>query len=262
VFDKFLNRYVINGDIITKSAIHIGTGNQELIPRAVDKECVKDINGYPFIPGSSLKGITRSFLERTLRANGIDVCTITELCLSNLSNNKERKETIKTTFGNEPSPEKMAEYIYTNICPVCSIFGGTNNGAKLMFRDAKLKDINYFNGFEIRNGITIDRDTNTSVPGHLYEVEVIPADTVFSFKAVAENVTQREWNYILIMLKALEEGYIEIGGMISRGFGVITLQNIKIEKIIGKDIFNSILKKQKLEVSLEDEIMRAGEIDV
>lgn len=257
MFDKFINRYIVEADIITETAIHIGANNQEFKPSVVDNQVLKDIEGNPYIPGSSLKGVLRSFLERILRGKGDNVCTITDMCLNELSSASNRKD-----FLNGLSEEESINKIYDNICIVCKIFGGQNNSSKLMIRDARLKDSKYFTGYEIRNGVTIDRDKNTAVKGHLYEVEVVPAGTTFSFKSVADNLTNEEWKYILFLLKAMEEGYIEIGGLTSRGLGSFRLENISIEKINGKDIFKSILNKKKNIVLLDDELKKAGDLDV
>jgi CRISPR-associated protein Csm3 len=258
VFDKFVNRYIVEADLKTETAIHIGASSEEFKPSVVDNQVLKDINGKPYIPGSSLKGVLRSFLERILSTEeSLKVCTVNNMCLKNVSNAEERKK-----ISRGKTEQEFAQYIYDNICIVCKIFGGSNNGAKLMIRDAKIKSDYYFNGFEIRNGVTIDRDKNTAVEGHLYEVEVVPADTVFSFKAVADNVTEEEWKYILLLLKAMEEGIIEIGGLTSRGLGEFKLENISIERIEGKDIFKSVFGKEKNIASLEQELERVGEFYV
>lgn len=258
MFNKFVNRYIIGADLVTETAIHVGASFHELRPSVVDNQVLKDINGKPYIPGSSLKGVLRSFLERTLASNeDLNVCNVNNMCLENISRGDDRKKILEGK-----TEEEFAQYIYDNICLVCSIFGGLNNGGKLMVRDAKLKGEEYFSGFEIRNGVTIDRDKNIAEKNRLYKVEVVPAGTVFSFKTIANNLTHEEWKYILLLIKTMEEGYIEIGGLTSRGLGSFKLENTIIEKIEGKEIFQSILSGDKDLVSLESELEKVGDFNV
>lgn len=265
MFDRFVNRYTFTGDIRTKTALHIGANQDVLAPRAVDNGFIKDVNGDPFIPGSSLKGVMRSFLERVLRNDeNSNVCSVDNICLKDFSLLSKKVKILKEAFPNaeEVSDEMASKYVYDHICAVCRIFGGANNAAKLMIRDARLKEGSVFAGFEIRNGVTIDRDTNTAARGKLFEVEVVPADTVFSFKAVGENLTDEEYKDVLVMLKSMQEGFIDIGGMTTRGCGSIELENVQIEKIEGKEIFEAMLKNKKNITSLSDEIKRVGEMYV
>lgn len=51
------------GSIKLVTGLHIGAGNEEVHIGGIDNEVVKDPNGNPYIPGSSLKGKIRSLLE-------------------------------------------------------------------------------------------------------------------------------------------------------------------------------------------------------
>ena len=52
----------LKGIIELKTGLHIGAGNDEIHIGGIDSYVVKDRNGYPYIPGSSLKGKIRSLL--------------------------------------------------------------------------------------------------------------------------------------------------------------------------------------------------------
>ncbi len=261
MFDKFINRYVIKGDLLTETAMHIGASNEEFVPNTVDNKVLKDNLGNPFIPGSSIKGVLRSFLERILKANDEEVCMVPNLCskikkLDTKQNRDEFKDKLikEGKLNTKSADEDFYREIYDKVCTICRIFGSNVNASKFMIRDAKVKEESFNKEFEIRNGVTIDRDTNTAVKGALYEVEVVPAGTVFEFEAVVENIEEKEWEYILYLLKTMEDGDIEIGGLTSRGLGKVTLQNVTIEKIDGKNIMKSILKNEKEIIDLKDEI--------
>jgi len=67
LMDKFQNRYVVRGIIVAETPIHIGAGNESMNPVEPDNSVIKDKDGKPYIPGSSLKGALRSWLESFLK---------------------------------------------------------------------------------------------------------------------------------------------------------------------------------------------------
>ena len=62
MFGRLENRYCLTGRLKFESAFHVGSGApEETVPIMVDG------NDNPFIPGSSLRGVMRSVVERTLK---------------------------------------------------------------------------------------------------------------------------------------------------------------------------------------------------
>lgn len=53
----------VKGIIKLVTGLHIGAGSDEIHIGGIDSPVVKDRDGYPYIPGSSLKGKIRSLLE-------------------------------------------------------------------------------------------------------------------------------------------------------------------------------------------------------
>ena len=54
----------IKGKIVLKTGLHIGAGSDEIHIGGIDTPVVKDpLKGWPYIPGSSLKGKIRTLLE-------------------------------------------------------------------------------------------------------------------------------------------------------------------------------------------------------
>ena len=137
MFDIFENRITITATLKTTTAIHIGASGQEFSPSSVKSPLLRDSLGQPYIPGSSLKGIMRAFMEKILRAdrnkkygNGKEVCTITHMCCDNEVIKKEI-ERIKDSKS-KTLDEELAKYVYDNTCIVCKIFGSNENGSKLL----------------------------------------------------------------------------------------------------------------------------------
>lgn len=58
-----LNTILVNGKIHLVTGLHIGAGNDEIHIGGIDNQVVKDREGLPYIPGSSLKGKIRCLLE-------------------------------------------------------------------------------------------------------------------------------------------------------------------------------------------------------
>jgi len=59
--------------IVAETPIHIGAGNESMNPVEPDNSVIKDKDGKPYIPGSSLKGALRSWLESFLRGGGNEI---------------------------------------------------------------------------------------------------------------------------------------------------------------------------------------------
>ena len=155
LFDKFNNRIIIKGKLVALDPIHIGSSvKNSLNPIDVDNSVLKDSQGRPVIPGSSIKGVTRSFFESVLRSidekSACNVLDESECC----TEKKDIKEKVKG-LKNDGSHEKLAEYVYDKSCEVCKLFGGREFAGKLMFKDSFLiGDVN----LEHRDGVGIDRE--------------------------------------------------------------------------------------------------------
>src|SRR3989338_9001055 len=61
---KFSGKYIIKADLRCITGLHIGGTDEGFEIGGMDNPVIKDpITGYPYIPGSSLKGKIRSLLE-------------------------------------------------------------------------------------------------------------------------------------------------------------------------------------------------------
>lgn len=242
MFDKFKNRYVIAGKLVAETAIHIGTAGEEFKPGGSKNSFFRNAQGMPIIPGASLKGATRSFLEQFLFSDAGKemfgeeaVCNEGNPCVD--QNDSELKKFLDSK--NVQNPKKLAEYLFGDegadsrgkLCIVCRLFGSKYSGAKFNIRDAKVIEETFQNEYEIRSGVSIDRDLGISKKNHKFEVEVVPEGTEFSFRAILENAEEKEFELIKLLLHAMELGLISIGGMKSRGLGEMRLENARYQKI-------------------------------
>ena len=257
MFDKLTDKYIITGNIKATTGIYIGGNTNIFEPQGIDNVFVKNINGLPFIPGSSLKGVLRSYLEKILKGIGKDVCSVPNLCSDKFKNKEARNKILdEIRKENKDSLEinelKLAsEKMYGELCEVCHLFGSGVSAAKLLIRDLKVIESS-FKGYEIRSGNAIDRDKNKTVKNALYQTEIIPADTLFDMKMVLENPDETDLRNTAFLLRSMEEGDISIGGNVSRGLGGFVLENCKIQLINKDNIMNSFVDGQKEYVKIDD----------
>ena len=219
LFDTFVNKITITGFLEAIDPIHIGASAAEsLDPTQVDNSVLKDADGLPIIPGSSLKGVVRSDFEGVMRAVGKNVCDIFNVNDTSCTDNKFIDSVLNSS---DLSELEKANALYERSCDVCRLFGGRGLASHLSFKDCAFIGDKCI--FEHRDGIGIDRDTGTAARGCKYEFEIIPKGSRFSFCLIAENLEEEQKNYLYYILRRLMSAELSIGGKTTRGFGRIKL---------------------------------------
>ena len=156
MFDKLEKRIVMKYEIETKSDLHIGVG-ATTAPGEIDLPVIKNSEGVPIIPGSTLKGVLRSEIERLL----------------------------KSKFGDEKISDSDGTQLEKFKAHSSELFGG-----KMLASDKKIKDFASSirirdatantSRTRIRDGVRIDSEKRKAVPGGLYQIEVVPKGVIFS----------------------------------------------------------------------------------
>lgn len=206
-------RLIINCDLVVKTGMHIGGGNNSIEIGGIDSSVIKTYKGEPYIPGSSLKGKLRSLTE------------------------------IAYGKGDSGKPCSCGK------CAICKIYGvGANNKSestmptRIIVRDGLLKrDIaekmrNKEEEFkeleflytESKWENTIDRFSSKANPRVL---ERVPEGTKFDVEVIYTIYDDKD----IENLKILKEGFEflqddYIGGSGTRGYGKIAFNDIKISK--------------------------------
>lgn len=223
LFDKFYNRTIITGKIAALDPIHIGSSaKNSLNPVEIDDSVLKDSTGRPVIPGSSIKGVLRSFFESVLRANGIESCYVMDegACCTEIEPTKTKINKAKRTH----SQLELGEFVYENSCEACKLFGGREFAGKLMFKDC------YLIGdpiFEYRDGVGIDRRTGAALPKAKYDYEIVPQGSEFDFYLICENIDETQTKYLDFIISQMEGGNLSVGGMTTRGLGRFKLIDVQ-----------------------------------
>jgi CRISPR-associated protein Csm3 len=61
---KLIGKLILEGEMLCESGLHVGAGKGSLEIGGADNPVVKDAQGRPYVPGSSLRGRIRSLLEQ------------------------------------------------------------------------------------------------------------------------------------------------------------------------------------------------------
>lgn len=199
----------IRGKIYLKTGLHIGGGTEGIEIGGIDNPVIKDPKtGYPYIPGSSLKGKIRSLLE--LHADRYD----------------------KQKGG----PCNCGD------CKICKTFGNTNKDSKVgitraIFRDAFLDDESIellkqrnILATEAKMENTIDRIKGRALNPR--QSERVIAGLSFNFEIAVrifkEDGDGKEITDLLQEgLKLLEKD--ALGGSGSRGYGKIQFKDLYLD---------------------------------
>ena len=207
------NLFKLDFKLSPRSPVRVGAGGESPNPALPDLRFVRTFlagkGEVIFVPGSSLKGVFRSFAERVLTAakgegkNGACNLSADDSCGKRLEEEEERLQKIL-----EP-PE-----LYRESCNACKLFGNTKLKGRLTMLDA------YPEGeirTEVRHGVAISRLTQAVSVGP-YDIEVIIGGT-FGARLLVENFEAWQLGLISLALRNMNEGFLKVGFGKSRGFG-------------------------------------------
>lgn len=216
MFDIFKNRLEVVGKLETLTALRVGSG-RSTDAIGTDLPVIKDSLGKPIIPGSSFKGAMRSRLESFLRAINADFAKdpsrlTGEDYTAAIRQHKQNAESNDATIS--AALIRLAD-------PVSRVFGAPWLAGKLQVRDLPVVPSAWFGQYQERDGVIIDRDTETA--GNKYDFQIVPAGTTFEFKATVENAYPWELGLIMLGLQQFEQAQVPLGGGRSRGLGVVQL---------------------------------------
>jgi len=239
-FWQFENRWIITGILRMKTALSVGS-RASLLPAGSDLPVIKTPEGVPFIPGSSLKGVVRAYVERLLRT--LDELKQTHrgerLWACDPLDEKERciSRDLKKKLLEEAQEDdaRFTELIWQHSCTACRLFGSPWLASRVAFQDALLANReSLLRLTEVRDGVGIDRDLGSAKTRIKYDFETMPPGAEFGIKIVLENAKEWEVGLLLLALEAIRKGELPVGGKTTRGPGWGELVDLKVQKI-GKE---------------------------
>jgi CRISPR-associated RAMP protein (TIGR02581 family) len=240
------NRYLFAGEIILKTALHIGGGDSEY--SATHSAVVKLADKRSYIPGSSLKGVFRSTVERIApNIATVKSCTLFDPNGSCLTVNKEIENEYQKLREAKSKEEVLVQFLEEHLCETCKLFGSNWLAAKVSFSDATVIEP-WADVFEVRDGVGIDRDSQKAVDKAKFDFEAVPAGTGFEFILQGENLSERELGLLGIGLLEMTEGMVPLGGFTSRGLGqcYLALRQIKFVDFTDLEAVKDYLINRKM----------------
>jgi CRISPR-associated RAMP protein (TIGR02581 family) len=225
------NRYVFDGKLEMKTGLHIGGGKVTL--SYTDSPIVTTPDGLPFIPGSSFKGTLRSTIEKliaTLPSDlGLHSCGLPGEDVPQESCPTARQRQVAQRRRNNIAESlKIMEKERQQLCQTCQLFGSPFAAARITINDLYLINDEWSGATQIRDGVAIDRDSDTAKSNAKYDFEVVPSTTVFALHLVLENATPQDLQLISIGLGEFTSGFGGVGGLRSRGLGACILNDLEI----------------------------------
>ena len=220
--------------LVFDTAWRIGSGKEG--ETMSDLGVVLDSNGNPVLPGSSLKGKLRSTCETLSHALGLSACMLNHAasgvsCASDVNYYRSVRDNYQREYQKGVQPR--LKWIDNNTCDVCKLFGSPVQAGRLWVSDGALKD--WASIVQVRDGVVIDRDSQTAVDGLKYDYEVVPLSSRFGLCIDLENPTDEDMALLGVALFDWHAGS-SIGGFTSRGLGRFHLEDIKLS---GVDMGNS-----------------------
>jgi len=242
---EFQGKYIITGRIFCLAGLHIGGTQEGIEIGGVDNIVIKDpLTGYPYIPGSSLKGKIRSLLEWEMEKVYEDYKNKDKFPAHSCENHPEIKQ-LKAElkrFQQERNKEKEEEKKkeiekrlkeLIDKCEICLIFGTSaatsgTQPTRLTVRDAFPTEatINQWKIFlgeetytEIKTENTIDRVTSMATPRPM---ERVPTGSEFYLEIIFDiyrNEDKKLLKDVFTAMLLLEDS--SLGGSGSRGYGKI-----------------------------------------
>ncbi|MEM1978329.1 MAG: CRISPR-associated RAMP protein Csx7 [Candidatus Caldarchaeum sp.] len=253
----FLRETIFEGKLVNLTPLRIGAGREPPLGALVDLAVLRiNIGGknLPYIPGSSLKGVFRSHAEAIARLKDPKTCTglSKETCV-------ETENYVDPSVGEQDlgdyieeklrrnEPEKAMEAFFKTACLMCKIFGAPSYVSKAVFFDA------YPEGepaLGVRAGVAISRKTGAVAFGP-YQVEYIEPGARFNFTLTLRNLPNYALGLIAFVINMIRTGETRIGGFKTRGFGRVTIENIRFRN---REMGNTPLVLKSLEEGVDQEI--------
>ena len=131
-------RYRITGRIVLDTALHIGGRGAMTV---TDNPVVRDGDGRPVIPGSSIKGAFRAAVERIVpNIPGLRTCSLSDTedsCTNQLRQRTKDRQLVE---------EEMLALLDEILCDTCRTFGTTHLASVALFHDAPIAGVPFGRG--------------------------------------------------------------------------------------------------------------------
>lgn len=216
----------VTASMVFETAWRIGSGQEG--ETMSDLGTLRDPDGQPTLPGSSLKGKLRSTCESLAHALSLSACMLNRAasgvnCTSDVNYYRAVRDEYRMASRN--GLQSQMKWIDDHTCDVCRLFGSPVRAGRLRLSDGTLREWAYI--VQVRDGVVIDRDSQTAVDELKYNYEVIPPGSRFELGIDVENPDDQDLALVGAALFEWCSGS-SIGGFTSRGLGRFHLEDVKL----------------------------------
>lgn len=173
-----------------------------------------------YIPGSSLKGVIRGFVEQALRTLN-HTGTWQWACPTFPSEEQ--------SCGQRLAKKENSWEVYQNSCGACRLFGHTRLRGRVAFTDLfPVDEVKT----EVRYGVAISRLSQAVAQGP-FEMEVAVAGS-FAGLVIVENYELWHLGLLAVALEAMNQGLLKVGFGKNRGFGQVevTVKEAQVDEVV------------------------------
>ncbi len=175
-----------------------------------------------YLPGSSLKGVFRSHIEKVINSIQPQVAC-DPLSRPNDRDARDDRHLYRVSCGTRFNDKTPQHEVYAGSCPTCRLFGSTSFGSRIAVEDAYLPtgSVGREDLIEHRDGIAIDRLTGGTGGGAKFDLEVVTGGTKFTTDIHLRNFETWQLGMLFVIVQDMEDQLIRIGSGRSRGLGKV-----------------------------------------
>ena len=173
-----------------------------------------------YLPGSSLKGVFRSHIEKVTNSLKPRVACNP---LARAEDRQDERQLYRPSCGTRLNDKMPSHKVYADSCPTCRLFGSTSYIGRIAVEDAYLPAGTFEERktIEHRDGIAIDRLTGGTGGGAKFDLETVTAGTTFTTTLRLRNFEIWQLGMLFVILQDMEDQLLHLGSGRSRGLGKV-----------------------------------------
>ncbi|MFM7201173.1 MAG: CRISPR-associated RAMP protein Csx7 [Myxococcota bacterium] len=236
-FHTLRERLVLRGSLVAQTGLRIGGGDSDEL-NAVDLPVMRDADGFPFIPGSSLKGAIRATLEALVRGADLPPTSGLWACDPLLEAESDQRNGTGSCGWHRRGRHDAVKL--EQHCCICRILGSRAVASHVRFSDLLLQERAWRGRrrlpIELRDGVAIDRDLRTVHNSQKYDFEVVSPGARFTLEVFVDNPSPWAMGLLTVGFDQLHEGFTALGGFTSRGLGRVSLHWDSLERLDARSL--------------------------
>ncbi|MHA1370358.1 MAG: RAMP superfamily CRISPR-associated protein [Promethearchaeota archaeon] len=228
-------RIILTVELETLEPVHVGS-EKETSLSSIDLPIIRDSNGNPTIPGSTIKGVLRSYYSRLINSAGDDI--LNRYNIKKIKDGVGSLNEIEKRFTKAEKIDDKQSIIENELGTIEKLFGISGLASAIVITDATSSNCKV----RVNKHIKIDNNTDKIVKGGLFDVEAVDDKNIFEFKIIYDFLKDKAYsdvnNFVENILKpSLNKGLeLFIGGQKSRGYGLVKASLKKEESYTIEDL--------------------------